>query len=198
MGKYKGGFPTNFEFAFEMDGQLYHHQENLSNFKAVETDSVLKTIWSGLDMFGLEAQGNSNQVINEIINQSLDNRILSYYTAFLCVEDNLVVDDPNDPNSDGDKNVTSIADKELLNKVKATPNPFTNFLKIELPTDDQLVDVKIYNTAGQCVKTIATKANVYTYTWDGNTDNGTAAQDGIYLIKATYKKSVVTTKIVKK
>lgn len=201
LGKYKGGFPTSLEVAFEMDGELQHFKTNLTNLPVINGDSVIKTIWSGIDISQLETQGNSNQIIGEIIYQSIENRILSTYTAFLCVEDSIEIcedcgDVVSDPNKDWEV-VTSVENQQGL-QLKTYPNPFTSYVEIELPASDNLVELKIFNALGQCVKNITVVESELKYSWDGLSDNGDEVKAGIYLVIATYRDKVMTTKIMKR
>jgi hypothetical protein len=42
--------------------------------------------WAGNTIQSLESQAQTNDVINEIVFYSLDERVLSIYSAFLCLE----------------------------------------------------------------------------------------------------------------
>lgn len=202
FGKYSGGLPTNLEVSFEIDNELFHFQKDLNASKSNKIDSTLKTIWSGLEISELEKQGYSNQVIGEIIDLSLDNRILSYYTAFLCVEDNVeICQDCGDEwkREDGwdGEVIVGVDDIDNKNQIKAFPNPFNTSIQIDLPNEEELLELKIFNTVGQCVKTINLISDQFSYTWDGTAENGNIVKKGIYLVKAVYAKKVFTIKVIK-
>lgn len=200
LGKYSGGMPTNLELAFEMNGELYHYQADLRNYKVMKDDSIVKTVWNGLDMFNLEKQGYSNLIVNEIIGRSIENRILSNYTAFLCVEQPVETCDDCGEVQDPDNGevITEVDKQKLTESIKTYPNPFTTQIQIELPSNEEVLELKIYNISGQCVKTFEVEANQYAFFWDGTDDNGNQLKDGIYLIKAVYQNNVITTKVMKK
>lgn len=67
------------------------------------------------------------------------------------------------------------------------PNPIRNtaLIKYSIPARGNVV-LKIYNIAGQCVKTLVNgemKAGVHTVTWDGRDENGKTMAAGIYFYR---------------
>jgi len=83
----------------------------------------------------------------------------------------------------------------LVNKVIPTafalhpnyPNPFnpTTNISFALPVDSK-VSLKLYNVAGQLVRTLVNEtmpAGNHTVTWDGNNSNGEKVASGIYFYK---------------
>jgi len=54
--------------------------------------------WEGI-LKSLESQNKTNDIVAEIINISMNNRILSLYTAFLALEPNFI---PDEDNEDGE------------------------------------------------------------------------------------------------
>jgi hypothetical protein len=83
----------------------------------------------------------------------------------------------------------------LVNKVIPTafalyanyPNPFnpTTNISFALPVDSK-VSLKLYNVAGQLVRTLVNEtmpAGTHTVTWDGNNSNGEKVASGIYFYK---------------
>lgn len=199
LGKYSGGFPTNLEIACEVNNEVYHYKTDLSKYTINVNDSVVETIWNGLDIAQLEKEDNSNQVINEIIYLSLQHRILSNYTAFLCVEEEVSCENCEDPqdNEFPDGEAIGVDEQDINKGVSIYPNPFTTALKIELESTQQLMELKIYNAAGQCIKTFTLVADQDSYLWDGTDDNNNKINAGIYILKAVYANKVVTKKLIK-
>jgi flagellar hook assembly protein FlgD len=67
------------------------------------------------------------------------------------------------------------------------PNPFnpTTNISFGLPVDSK-VSLKIYNVAGQLVRTLVNEtmvAGTHTVTWDGANSNGEKVASGIYFYK---------------
>lgn len=77
------------------------------------------------------------------------------------------------------------------------PNPmssFTNFMFEHNQKGSLDVEIKIYNTSGQLVKTIkdsryGTSTRIDPITWDGTADNGMPLQSGIYIYNVTVTNS---------
>lgn len=73
-----------------------------------------------------------------------------------------------------------------LKLVSANPNPFnpTTKLTFTLPSSER-VRLHVYNTLGHRVRTLIDREMTpgqYLHTWDGRTDEGTAATSGIYFV----------------
>ena len=151
VGKYRSGVPSMIEVAFEFNQEIYHSSLDLSDKTFVTSDSIISTIWHGMDIAQLEGQAQNNQVINEIIYQSIENRILSNYTAFLCVEDS--IDLSNIDENNDDEVIVGIDEKHSEDKaLKVFPNPFSNTLNIELLTIENLQSLVFLNSIGKIIK----------------------------------------------
>jgi hypothetical protein len=197
IGKYKGGLPSLVEVSFEMNKEVFHSLINLDAQKFITGDSLTHMIWQGLDMMQLEAQQQSNQVVSEIIYQSIENRILSKYTAFLCIEDSVDLSEMTE--NQGDNGEVIVSNNEFnssKNNLKVYPSVFTDKVTIELNTSEQLQSVKVYNTLGQCVKSLSL-TNENQLIWDGTDENGKAINKGIYLIVATFANHSFTARVIK-
>ncbi len=196
IGKYKGQFPLNIEFSGEIESKSFHKEFKISESEITKTDSSLETIWTGFDIMQLERESQSSDVINEIIFESINNRILSYYTAFLCLEDSIDIEDPEDPEDPGNP-VNSKTISSTDNSIKAFPNPFKNNIEISLSSKDELKKLEIYNVMGQCIKVFEVNSNNNKYQWDGTNNDGVEINPGVYIIVAQYKDKVVTLKVQK-
>jgi Ca-activated chloride channel family protein len=195
VGKYKGTLPLSLEITGELNSKIIHNEYQLNASTSSETDSTLSTIWSGFDIRQLETESQNSQVINEIIYQSIESRILSYYTAFLCVEDTVTICENC---TDGENPIkTGNNQMGLTGKIKAWPNPFNNHVQIQLKFKDQFQKLEIYNMMGQRVKMFEPEKETAEFNWNGKTDNGTEVKAGIYLVVARYKDKIVTLKIQK-
>lgn len=197
VGKYRGGVPSMIEVSFEINQKIYHSSLDLSDKTFVTSDSIISTIWHGMDIAQLEGQAQNNQVINEIIYQSIENRILSNYTAFLCVEDS--IDLSNIDENNDDEVIVGIDEKHSEDKaLKVFPNPFSNTLNIELLTIENLQSLVIYNSMGQIVKEFTIYEDESSYTWDTKDNNGNEIPNGLYLIVANYNDKTITINALKK
>jgi hypothetical protein len=82
------------------------------------------------------------------------------------------------------------------------PNPFNPSTRIQYSIKERAhVTLKIYNVAGQLVKTLVNKeqsprADGYTVQWRGRSDAGTPVSSGVYFYKLTAKNFTQTKKMV--
>lgn len=112
----------------------------VANNPAQDADSVSLQIWSDQRIRTLASQGNTNEEIGNIIELSLDSRVLSRHTAFLAL-------DPNDFEDvviceDCDDQIIIIGNEEVLDNesivsLSVFPNPVSDILNIsiELPRE---------------------------------------------------------------
>jgi len=86
VGKYQGDFPFEIEASGVINeqfigGRLQVEEENTAIGSALD-----EIIWAGNYIQSLEKATRTNANISEIIEWSLANRVLSFYTAFLALE----------------------------------------------------------------------------------------------------------------
>lgn len=80
------------------------------------------------------------------------------------------------------------------------PNPFSRecLVSFELPSAAP-VSIRAYNPAGRLVRTLLSgdhPAGVHTYVWDGRTDDGREAGDGLYFLKLESPRGTVVRRSV--
>ncbi|MEW6686987.1 MAG: T9SS type A sorting domain-containing protein, partial [Candidatus Edwardsbacteria bacterium] len=83
---------------------------------------------------------------------------------------------------------------------QAYPNPFSNqaTIKYQLPKESD-VSLKIYNIAGQLVKTLVNEnvgAGFYTCPWDGKNESGKPVASGVYFYRLQAGDFTVTKKMI--
>ena len=115
----------------------------------------------------------------EIIDTSINNRVLCDLTAFLAVETGDTIatnidDNPNAPTS------TSTIESAKNKTLKAYPNPFTNSLTIELP--EKAKTLVIYDVTGKQVFSISITTDQKKITWRGKDNTGNNLPSGVYLV----------------
>ncbi|MBP9872384.1 MAG: hypothetical protein KBC60_00020 [Haliscomenobacter sp.] len=192
IGRYQGQWP----FLVELSGSL--HQNLFFNGIAMDesvlspSDSTLKTLWHGYYIRHLEENAPNNRTTGEIIGLSLKERILSRYTAFLCLEPSLG-GEPCPTCTDQSKGeVTSIPNRSLdsLLQVTFSPNPFSEQTIIRFAfrkgLDLASFRISICNALGQEVKTFtglpAGKIHDLSLTWDGSASSGQQVPSGMYFL----------------
>jgi Ca-activated chloride channel family protein len=194
VGKFKGTFPFKVEISGEYNNEIFSHEIEITENEAAINDSVSKLIWTGQYIKGLESGLQSNTIINEIIYNSLNERVLSLYTSFLCLEDtNMICHECQDESRLVDIEDIAISQDSIL----IYPNPFKEKLTIELIcTSPASVDkLAIYNITGTMIyqfdiSSLIRGKNILT--WDSK-----ILKSGIYLLVYKNGTSPKTIKLMK-
>ncbi|MGD1049353.1 MAG: FlgD immunoglobulin-like domain containing protein, partial [Candidatus Krumholzibacteriaceae bacterium] len=96
--------------------------------------------------------------------------------------------------------ITPAVTPKSYNLAQNFPNPFNPSTTIKYDMKDKgLVTLKVYNVAGQLVRTLANSvknAGSYTVAWDGKNDRGGSVASGIYFYKMETKDFSQTKKMV--
>lgn len=195
IGKFKGDLPFEIE-AVILENNLLFNKNIIINdpLQSPEID-YFKQMHAGYKIQKLEKE---NLIANriQVVNLSLENRVLSRFTAFLALEPSLQTPclncvDESSTNTSDDNN-----EKNIVSKV--FPNPFSDQLTIEikgLKVSDKINQIQLFNALGQ-LQHITYKTEYidesYVITIDGSHLN-----PGIYLVSITIGKKVMTYKIVK-
>ena len=198
VGKFIGDLP----FIIKMSG-IYKEgpvteTRTIAEDSSLISDDVTQKMWANAYMNSLERNASDNSTINEVIDYSLSNNILSTFTAFLCLENDSIVYCKDCYDGSGDLPVTSVDDKEEVPtkfSLTAFPNPFNSQVNITvtLPQDIKAEELsfKIYNILGQVVKTFdlkdASSSNIIELRWDGKNDSGETASSGVYVFMVAGK-----------
>ena len=90
VGRYHGQMPFELEMYGSWGGDFFGTQQVIETPAIQVLDSVTNQVWGGLHVQDIQEHGNpSNALITQVIGQSLEHRVLSYFTAFLCLEDSV-------------------------------------------------------------------------------------------------------------
>ena len=164
-------------------------------------DTIAEEMWSGQYIKKLESGTQSNDIINEIIFSSINERVLSRYTSFLCLEDTNYI-----CNDCVDESKITISAKELIagqDSILVYPNPFTERITIDLmcdsPTD--VKELSIVDVTGSVIYQFLTdglQKGKNVISWNGMSARGERVKPGVYML--VYKTSGYskTIKIVRK
>jgi Ca-activated chloride channel family protein len=197
IGKFVGDFP------FEITASGFYKSKAFTRKIIINKDDFVHPVyknhimWTGNYIFSLEKfQQQTNEVVSEIIRQSIKNRILSQYTAFLSLEEGDTLRPGEQPNDDEDDTPLNVNDKinNIVNiEMSANPNPFslsTNII-IKIPENMRSsdLDIKICDLMGRQVKSYAadsfSKGGEISLSWLGDDDSGQKLQEGTYLLIVT-------------
>ncbi len=207
-GKFNGSFPMIIDVAGIVGDSVFSNQITVAEQDAVSIDSVATQAWAGNYISSLEFGTLTNDAIRQVIAVSLTNRVLTQYTAFLCL-------DPSDTikvctscsNSNPivisvEKQTPSVQPKDSL--VQAFPNPFNSqtILNIRLPNGvrGEQTSLRIYNVLGQVVYSFPTSAlndrSATRITWNSQTERNIPVSSGVYFVMLSTPKGKFTTKLL--
>lgn len=203
VGKYEGNFPFIIEAVGNLNGNLVSTQVKLESNELADADTLSREIWFGNHIQALERLEQTNSTISKIISESLDERVLSRYTAFLALEPAqggtpcLNCEDE----SGGPTVGVDDLDMDSLLTITAAPNPFKDQIKLILQFKEaqNLTDYQfaIYNMVGQQVKVFNDLSNTtpdrVELTWEADK----TVASGIYFFVAQTPQGRHSLKIVK-
>ncbi len=190
-----GGFIGNMNFGntFTIDALGAHNVRTIPQ------------MWAGYKIDELE-HSYASEDIQQILNWSLDYRVLSQRTAFLALE----------PGQGGeiceecDEDDSTVAVEEILSdamvSIKVLPNPFREQVTIQLKLAEELditeAQFVITDIRGQIIKSFKQGAwklvnGHYEFTWDGVDFTGKSLQTGVYFFTILTKKGQRSVKIIK-
>jgi len=186
VGKYEGKLPFVIEAVGSLNGNLFSEQVVLQENDLPKADTLAQEIWAGNHIYALERAVQDNANVSKIISESISQRVLSRYTAFLALEPAQggvpcanCVDQSGGPTV----GVEELLQDSLL-KITAAPNPFRDRLTLTLQfTEAQ--DLKnyqfaIYNLVGQQVKVFNDLSNTVTDRLELSWEAGADVPSGIY------------------
>ncbi len=208
IGKFKGTLPFEIDFSGEYNKDIFSESIEIEDNSELENDSVLQKIWAGKFIQEMEKNYSSNDIVAEIIDESLNSRILSLYTSFLCLEDTskwclTCGDQFRNDFIDGPVFVASDDFSQLSDTVSVYPNPFTDNVNIEIQLTDlsEIQDLSVYDLKGSVIykfdKNQIKAGTSKTISWNGQAQNGSMLKPGIYLIVFRTAKTSKTVKLVK-
>ncbi len=208
IGKYTGDYPFKIQFNGVIDKVPVSktHVKNLEEIS--EADSISESIWAGnyINRFEQDNYNLTNSEIGDIINFSIEKRVLSEYTAFICLEPGLggeIYYDAVDE-SDAVIGVEDGAEIQADTLFQAYPNPFNNqtTIKIRLSksVESSSTTFKIYNILGQVVKSFIPEnnstSNEFEFIWNGMNENNSIVSSGQYFFVMSYEGKVKTLKLM--
>lgn len=206
FGRYYGEFPLRVQFSGFLHGKPF--VRSLELMPELDNDALTKTIWTGAYLRTLESTPNkSNELVKEIIDISMNNRILSLYTAFLALEPWMMRDSANKSQSEDDEGGELSNQNEIMQSqgfsVSAFPNPFSQSTRINITLPANIsgdhATLKIYDVFGKLVKTINltdVNFNGGSIQWLGDDENGRLLTGGVYIITLTTPEGSKVFKII--
>lgn len=209
VGQFIGDFPFTVEFSGVRADEPFSLEYVIDEARAAQGDSTLRTLWTGRQIDFLESKVQTNSIIAEVINYSLQERVLSSYTAFLALEPGILDQQPCDvcrDESDGGIAIPNVEDPATSSslRVEAYPNPFTDRVRVSIETttvtEPGAVSILIYNTLGQVVARLELDSGgpgqQFEVIWDGVSSAGEVVTSGIYFVVVNTPQGRQTMKLV--
>jgi Ca-activated chloride channel family protein len=206
IGKYKGSFPFVIEASGEYDSLVFSQQITIEDENIDQADSLSEEAWAGNYLRFLELSNQTNDVVNEIVNYSIAERVLSIYSAFLCLDPSLggevCYDCFDDGGIIGEVNEDDNAESDSV--MTAYPNPFNSQVQINVPLrhieNAEYATFRIYNLLGQVVRNFEVNAsaesNSNRFIWNGQNNEGATVSSGIYFFVVITPKKNYSVKLL--
>lgn len=199
IGKFKGQPPFKISISGEVNGEFFYKTRTVAAADIRPADSLNREMWYGNFIQLLEKEPATNSGISQIIFNSISERVLSRYTAFLCLEDTTTychncLDEAQFTDTD------EIAADSL---VKISPNPFSDFVKIEVqgiePSLAAATTMEVFNLAGQLIQVLEVEPNGDSATaiWRGSDSRGEQVSAGVYLVLIKNRQMSRAVKLIK-
>jgi Ca-activated chloride channel family protein len=191
IGKYQGDLPFIIDVSGVYENDVFSRQFIVDGQDIQQTDSLSEEAWTGTHIRYLESLPQTNDVVGEIVDYSISGRVLSVYSAFLCLEPSrggeICYDCIDESGLVGIEEPLISAEKDSL-LVKAYPNPFNSEVNITVNLSNVAKDgkttYKIYNILGQVVRTfkpeVSTPGSTQHFVWHGKNDSGAEISSGTY------------------
>jgi len=184
VGKFKGEFPFLIEISGEYNNKIFSNVLEVE--KPVSTnDTISETMWTGQYIKKLESGNQSNDIINEIVFSSLNKRVLSKYTSFLCIEDtNMICNNCTPQQPVMTDIIDEITDQD---QVVVYPNPFVEKLSIEIMCSDpeEVSGLTIFDVTGSVIYEFSAdefRIGKNLISWNGISGSGERVKPGVYLL----------------
>lgn len=189
-GRYYGSLGNgNIDVQVALGGNLVSQQLPVSVVPA--TGHAMKG-WVFAYINSLAAMGNTFNA--EIIDSSINNRVLCDLTAFLALEDGDTINAITNKDDNGNNPVSVPQVPGAQEWVKIFPNPFAERLQFSFSVPADRID--IYDMQGRTVLSVLLN-KATSFTWDGRDGQGRSLAAGIYLIKVRAGERSLTLKAQK-
>jgi len=202
-GRFIGQAPFNFILTGIYNSEPFNQLIVVEDDQIIYGDSLIRKAWYGQHISELETGTQDNEIVTRILSESIDNRVLSKYSAFLCLE-------PSDSvaiclSCKDESRLTGLIDMpDLMNDfLKLFPNPCVDFLRItfDVPSDWDQEDVKIqvFSIMGKLVyeiKPVIIPGQENSVEWNLSRPDGARVSSGQYLVvlsanQKSFKQSLI-------
>lgn len=197
-GRFYGTFPFSIVCSGVYNNQIISKSILLDSSDVFVADSSISAAWTGLYINDLESQSQTNNIIDNIITVSVRERVLSRYTAFLCLEDTSYYCDDCEDESILNISAESADEDTLLN---VYPNPFTDrftvSMKLSHSVNPEDVPVRLFDMQGRLVANLQPEINGDKLTCRFGPEIIELMPNGLYFVVITDGRDQKTCKITK-
>ncbi len=205
VGKFFGSFPFELQINGIFDGQPFSQKITKDEQHISQSDSLVEEMWAGNYISALERSEQTSDIISEILDVSISERVLSQYTAFLALEPSDTVQPCLDCRDES--GLTALTDVQAKNfadsLIQVSPNPFNNqttiLLTLSEKTNPNDVSASIYNILGQAIYKFnlsSENGNEIRLVWDGKNQAGNNLSSGTYFLIVKVKDKVFKKKLL--
>lgn len=198
VGKYRGGFPFALEVTALFKDSIISNTYYVDNDMIEKDDNIYRQCQAMGKIIYLESLAASNiEHILNIVETSIESRVLSRQTAFLALEPGL--QPPCMECEDESINIVNVEDHNLKNGIFiSTPNPFNNVVRLILKGVENADDVEKTELID-----LTGRVSILNLDWNRGAEglvaefDGSDLKSGIYLFRITVKGKVYILKVVK-
>ena len=187
VGKYDGDFPVDITILGKIRMDQTVEKFTINQSDVTPGTSQIVTSWYGDHIRSMLRYGYNFTTVNDIINLSIDQRILTPYTGFLIY----YPDDEHGFCKDciDETQLTGIdiceAIKDTTVELAAYPNPFNNnvslFFDVKRTSNKSELKLAIFNIRGQQVRSFPLTDQLTNFiTWNGENESGQQVTSGVY------------------
>lgn len=193
VGKYFGTFPFVVQFAGMDNEGAFSKTTVFTKSEVSDSNKATETTWYGRYILNQEpVSNNNNNIINDILDNSLKSRVLSLYTAFLALEPRFGGEicktcvDESKFITDIESIIYPNNKKDSLDIISVFPMPVRDQATVVLKTNETLNgSLKVYNMSGNLINEINLSASIKTnneYHIPYNWSDESLYPNGIYLL----------------
>ena len=198
LGRYSGSLPLVVQMAGIVDNEPFNTEILLNSADVVLNDSFLREMWYGQYIRSAENGQIDNGVILNVTQTSIAERVLSKYTAFLCLEDTTQFC----PTCYDETGLVDVGDVRAPDSLfTAFPNPFVALVHFQAHGLEQAGAVlDIFSFDGRLIlrKIVEPDARGdWNWTWNALMEKGSTLPAGVYFARLNTEHRQAVIRLVK-